>query len=525
VQIASGSGTVSVGARLGGYSSGIPSQGYTAEIESNGTVNLWRVDNFTLLGSYTISGFSLNTWYTLGLRANGSSISVEVNGSTVIGPVTNTAFTSGNTGVWSYAPNGAGRHRFDNFSVTMLGGGFTGASKVLALRVYTKVERRILAAVTPPSTGLTYRVYYYAGGRPIAMRVLPPNDGVGTVHYLLSDHLGSMSASVDPNLNVTRQYFYPYGGVRSGSGTLPTAKGFTGQYADSSTGLMFFNARYYSSYLGRFISADTLVPKPSDAQAYNRYSYVHNNPLKHIDPTGHQCGKGPFAHEDCGTPTPRPNRTPTRTPTRSSTTTATPAPSATQTPTSGVVSTKFTIQDVIDKLETTTVGAEIMRLVMASGGFKVIFRSNSGGSNLYEDEIEIPDPNGTFSNGQPIGVDVAAEILAHELIHVLQHRNNTLGNYSTSLEAEREAYLVGYTVADELAGNQGHQQALYQLATSYSDAEKYILDNAWNNDKVVWSVYYFGARCSSACNWNSNLIGHGFSSSAIATIKTAAGVP
>jgi hypothetical protein len=39
VQIASGSGTVGVGARLGGYSDGIPSQGYTAEIESNGTVN------------------------------------------------------------------------------------------------------------------------------------------------------------------------------------------------------------------------------------------------------------------------------------------------------------------------------------------------------------------------------------------------------------------------------------------------------------------------------------------------------
>jgi hypothetical protein len=38
-QIASGGGTVGVGARLGGYSGGIPSQGYTAEIESNGTVN------------------------------------------------------------------------------------------------------------------------------------------------------------------------------------------------------------------------------------------------------------------------------------------------------------------------------------------------------------------------------------------------------------------------------------------------------------------------------------------------------
>jgi RHS repeat-associated protein len=115
---------------------------------------------------------------------------------------------------------------------------------------------------------------------------MPPNDATGTVHYLLSDHLGSMSASVDPNLNVTRQYFYPYGGVRSGSGTLPTAKGFTGQYSDA-TGLMYFNARYYSSYLGRFVSADTVVPESGNPQAFNRYSYVYNSPLKYTDPSGH----------------------------------------------------------------------------------------------------------------------------------------------------------------------------------------------------------------------------------------------
>jgi hypothetical protein len=79
-----------------------------------GTVYLYRVDTWALLGSSTISGFSLGTWYTLALRANGSSISVEVNGSTVIGPVTNTAFTSGDAGVWSYQPSSAGSHRSDN---------------------------------------------------------------------------------------------------------------------------------------------------------------------------------------------------------------------------------------------------------------------------------------------------------------------------------------------------------------------------------------------------------------------------
>jgi hypothetical protein len=50
---------------------------------------------------------------------------------------------------------------------------------------------------------------------------------------------------------------------------------------------MDYNARYYSPCLGRFISPDSVVPKVENPQHWNRYSYVYNNPLKLIDPTGH----------------------------------------------------------------------------------------------------------------------------------------------------------------------------------------------------------------------------------------------
>jgi hypothetical protein len=38
---------------------------------------------------------------------------------------------------------------------------------------------------------------------------------------------------------------------------------------------------------GRFTSADTFVPQPGNPQAWDRYAYVNNSPLKYVDPTGH----------------------------------------------------------------------------------------------------------------------------------------------------------------------------------------------------------------------------------------------
>jgi RHS repeat-associated protein len=54
--------------------------------------------------------------------------------------------------------------------------------------------------------------------------------------------------------------------------------------------LMDYGARFYSPALGRFISADSVVPQPENPQNLNRYAYTLNNPLKYVDPTGHDVG-------------------------------------------------------------------------------------------------------------------------------------------------------------------------------------------------------------------------------------------
>jgi RHS repeat-associated protein len=61
---------------------------------------------------------------------------------------------------------------------------------------------------------------------------------------------------------------------------------FTGQEEDSETGLYNYGARYYDPAVGRFISADSIVPDYTNPQSLNRYSYVLNNPLNYTDPTG-----------------------------------------------------------------------------------------------------------------------------------------------------------------------------------------------------------------------------------------------
>ena len=46
------------------------------------------------------------------------------------------------------------------------------------------------------------------------------------------------------------------------------------------------SARYYDPELGRFISADSLVPDAGYPQAFDRYAYGYNNPISNADPTG-----------------------------------------------------------------------------------------------------------------------------------------------------------------------------------------------------------------------------------------------
>ncbi|MEW6030196.1 MAG: RHS repeat-associated core domain-containing protein [Chloroflexota bacterium] len=147
--------------------------------------------------------------------------------------------------------------------------------------------KAVVGSTTTYYVGAHYQVdngvvtkYYLAGASRIAMYKS------GTLYYLLGDHLGSTSITTGPGgTKIAELRYKAWGETRYSSGTTPTKYQFTGQRNETSLGLYFYNARWYDASLGRFTSADTLVP--AGVQGYDRYAYTSNNPVKYVDPSGH----------------------------------------------------------------------------------------------------------------------------------------------------------------------------------------------------------------------------------------------
>jgi RHS repeat-associated protein len=97
------------------------------------------------------------------------------------------------------------------------------------------------------SANLRYEYFFFNG-----QRVARTSN---SVTWYFADHLGSSRVVWSTAANDNSD-FYPFGGERViSSGTANSYK-FTGKERDSESGLDDFGARYNSSSLGRFMSAD-----------------------------------------------------------------------------------------------------------------------------------------------------------------------------------------------------------------------------------------------------------------------------
>ncbi|MDX2029027.1 MAG: RHS repeat-associated core domain-containing protein, partial [Blastocatellia bacterium] len=135
-----------------------------------------------------------------------------------------------------------------------------------------------------------YRAYVYAGGKLVAQRSYD-----GQFYWMHQDHLGSGRKMTDATGAVKyRAEFDPYGQLvlswsASGYDNL-NSKRFTGYERDTAAGLDYANARMYSaSGAGRFMQADPIGLKAANKNnpmSLNLYTYVNNDPINGVDPTG-----------------------------------------------------------------------------------------------------------------------------------------------------------------------------------------------------------------------------------------------
>jgi RHS repeat-associated protein len=137
--------------------------------------------------------------------------------------------------------------------------------------------------------------YVFFGGKRMAMRVVSS----GTIYYYQDDMLGSARTMVQAGQTAVcyDADFYPFGGERDITSTCGSNYKFEGKERDTETGNDDFGARYYTSRLGRWLSADwSAVPAPvpyanlTNPQTLNLYAMVSDNPETFADLDGH-CGK------------------------------------------------------------------------------------------------------------------------------------------------------------------------------------------------------------------------------------------
>jgi len=120
-------------------------------------------------------------------------------------------------------------------------------------------------------------------------------------HYYLTDHLGSVRATVNAaGTLIGWDDYYPFGMVMPGrsfnSANPNDLYKFTGHERDREAGLEidFMNARTYDSEIGRFLQRDPLAHM---YPGVSPYVYALNNPLIFIDPDGREVRCA--SEEDC----------------------------------------------------------------------------------------------------------------------------------------------------------------------------------------------------------------------------------
>ena len=142
------------------------------------------------------------------------------------------------------------------------------------------------------SEGTMTRQYFYsddANGDAGVGKLLGFTDYIGGIegiiapesktYVVISDNVGNIIKVIDSQGTTMNKYAYsPFGELLVEQEQVTLNIGFNTKYEDES-GLSYYNNRYYSHSLGRFISQDPIF----EEGCVNLYSFTANDPLNHWD--------------------------------------------------------------------------------------------------------------------------------------------------------------------------------------------------------------------------------------------------
>jgi RHS repeat-associated protein len=108
--------------------------------------------------------------------------------------------------------------------------------------------------------------------------------------YQFDNHLGTACLELDETgAVITYEEYYPFGGTSYQAGATATEVSlkryrYNGKERDEESGLYYYGARYYASWLGRWTACDPT----GMLDAINTYLYCHDNPVRQQDKNGLQ---------------------------------------------------------------------------------------------------------------------------------------------------------------------------------------------------------------------------------------------
>ena len=142
----------------------------------------------------------------------------------------------------------------------------------------------IIAEGTVTGGNAQYKASYIRG---LGLAARQASDG--SKNYYLRDGHGDVVELRNEAGELKISYTYDiWGNPQDTEGEADNPFRYAGEYWDEATGLQYLRARWYDPSVGRFINEDTFEGQIDNPLSLNLYTYVQNNPLIYIDPTGHK---------------------------------------------------------------------------------------------------------------------------------------------------------------------------------------------------------------------------------------------